>query len=263
VRRRVTAGDWQVVVGRVLALGGRQIAPGVLDRALALALPDAVLAGASAARLHGIAVPTTSSCLFTRSHADLGRTGLRLLRDPVAPKDLVILDGLLATKRPRTIFDLLRTLDRQQASELLDRALQQRWIGLDELVSRVRAHSGRLGAPQLVTLVGQAAAGAHSTAERLAVALLRRARITGWAANSDICDSAGRRIAVGDLVFRTQRLVVEIDGRAHHVSAEQFQRDRARQNQLVAAGWTVLRFTWADLTQRPDQMVAVVRRLVA
>ncbi len=173
----------------------------------------------------------------------------------------MILDGLLATKRPRTVFDLLRTLDRKQASELLDRALQQRWIDLDELAGRVRAHSGRLGAPQLVTLVGQATAGAHSTAERLAVALLRRARITGWVANADICDPAGRRIAVGDLVFRTQRLVMEIDGRAHHVSAEQFQRDRERQNQLVAAGWTVLRFTWADLTQRPDQVVAVVRRM--
>ena len=31
-----------------------------------------------------------------------------------------------------------------------------------------------------------------------------------------------------------------------------------RKNRLVAAGWTVLRFTWWDLTQRPDYVVASI-----
>ena len=44
-----------------------------------------------------------------------------------------------------------------------------------------------------------------------------------------------------------------------------FQADRTRQNRLVAAGYTVLRFTWADLTLRPDdvgtQVAATLARL--
>ena len=39
---------------------------------------------------------------------------------------------------------------------------------------------------------------------------------------------------------------------------DQFRRDRVRQNRLVAAGWTVVRFTWRDLTERPDYVIATV-----
>lgn len=59
--------------------------------------------------------------------------------------------------------------------------------------------------------------------------------------------------------FDDARLIVEIDGFAFHSAGADFQRDRTRQNALVAAGWTVLRFTWADLTERPDHVVAVIR----
>ena len=58
---------------------------------------------------------------------------------------------------------------------------------------------------------------------------------------------------------RTERLAIEIDGWAWHHSPDRFQRDRAKQNQLVGAGWTVLRFTWFDLTNRPDDVIRQVR----
>ena len=50
---------------------------------------------------------------------------------------------------------------------------------------------------------------------------------------------------------RFGRFDFEIDGRAFHSDADRFQRDRTRQNRLVGAGWTVLRFTWNDLRDRP------------
>ncbi len=262
IRRRVAAGDWQRILGRVLAPAGRAITPHLVDRAISLALPDGVLAGASAARLHGIPVQTPISCVLTRSKAQLGRPGVRVLRDPVARPDVTALDGLLVTSRARTVFDLLRTLPIGHARDLLDTALQRRWITLPELAARVRAHAGRRDAPTLVGLVRHAADGAQSAAERLAVNLLRSAGLTGWAANQEIRNPAGMVIARGDLVFPAQRLVVEIDGRAHHVSPEQFQRDRERQNRLVGAGWTVLRFTWLDLTRHPHRTVALIRREV-
>ena len=86
---------------------------------------------------------------------------------------------------------------------------------------------------------------------------LHRARIAGWGANIPIKDAAGI-IGVGDIVFRDVKLVVEIDGRAYHSTPEAFERDRERQNLLVAAGWTVLRFTWRDLTTRPEHVVATI-----
>ncbi len=63
-----------------------------------------------------------------------------------------------------------------------------------------------------------------------------------------------------DLAFPGCRLAVEVDGWAWHIDPDRFQRDPARQNALVLAGWTVLRFTWSDVTERPDRVVAQIRR---
>jgi len=93
------------------------------------------------------------------------------------------------------------------------------------------------------------------------VKLLREAGIDGWAANVEIRDGLGP-IGIGDLVFRRARAVIEVDGLAFHVSPERFQRDRARQNRLVAAGWTVLRFTWRDVTERSNHVVRTVRAVL-
>jgi very-short-patch-repair endonuclease len=38
-----------------------------------------------------------------------------------------------------------------------------------------------------------------------------------------------------------------------------FRRDRQRQNTLILDGWTVLRFTWQDLIQRPAKVIADIR----
>ena len=68
-----------------------------------------------------------------------------------------------------------------------------------------------------------------------------------------------RRLRAGDWQQAAARLVIEVDGWAFHTDPARFQRDRTRQNRLVAAGWTVLRFTWADLHHRPDKVIREVR----
>jgi very-short-patch-repair endonuclease len=57
-------------------------------------------------------------------------------------------------------------------------------------------------------------------------------------------------------------VVCEVDGYEHHSGREAFTRDRERQNALVLAGWTVLRFTWemlADEGAVVDAVRAAVR----
>jgi very-short-patch-repair endonuclease len=49
---------------------------------------------------------------------------------------------------------------------------------------------------------------------------------------------------------------VEIDGFGCHRDVKAFQHDRTRRNRLVAAGWTVLNYTWADLLERPHQVTS-------
>jgi very-short-patch-repair endonuclease len=56
--------------------------------------------------------------------------------------------------------------------------------------------------------------------------------------------------------------VIEFDGFAAHGGRAAFVADRRRQNQLIVAGYRVLRVTWDDLVHRPDSVVAQIRSLL-
>jgi very-short-patch-repair endonuclease len=189
--------------------------------------------------------------------------GISVSRERLPTGDVIFVDGLLVTTRERAVLDCLRRLPPRAAAELLDRALQQRWITQDWLVGRVHDFAGRPGVGRLVRLVRDCGDGARSAAERLLVRELRAAGIGGWVANHPVYDARGALVGVVDLAFVARRLAVEVDGRAWHSAGDRFQRDRERQNRLVAAGWTVLRFTWHDLTARPDRVVATIAGLLA
>jgi very-short-patch-repair endonuclease len=83
--------------------------------------------------------------------------------------------------------------------------------------------------------------------------LLRDAGLTGWR-----CGYRVDRYEL-DLAFPAERIAIEVDGWAWHSDVERFRHDRRRQNALVLAGWIVLRFTWHDLTGRPEAVVAEIR----
>lgn len=96
-----------------------------------------------------------------------------------------------------------------------------------------------------------------SAAERLGHRLLREAHILGWTANHLVTVSGDCYFI--DIAFPALRLAVEIDGRLHEDDPSIFESDRYRQNELVKAGWIVLRFTWAMLVRRPDYVLATIR----
>ena len=85
------------------------------------------------------------------------------------------------------------------------------------------------------------------------IKLLRSARLTGWQCGYrvDGCEI--------DIAFPEDQIAIELDGWAWHSDVERFRRDRQRQNALVLAGWTILRFTWHDLTDRPKAVVAEIQ----
>jgi very-short-patch-repair endonuclease len=120
---------------------------------------------------------------------------------------------------------------------------------------------GRWGNRQLRLLLREWGDGAAAESERILHRLLKTAGITGWVANLPVV-VAGQRFEI-DVAFPERRLAIEVDGFAYHSGDERFQRDRTRQNALIAAGWQVLRFTWADLTERPHEVVGRVAQLLA
>ncbi|GAA4286704.1 hypothetical protein GCM10022262_10630 [Georgenia daeguensis] len=61
------------------------------------------------------------------------------------------------------------------------------------------------------------------------------------------------------MLFRKERLIVEVDGRRAH---QDFEADRARLNALTVAGYTVLRFTWRQLVHEPGSVLEQIRAML-
>lgn len=61
-----------------------------------------------------------------------------------------------------------------------------------------------------------------------------------------------------DFLWPAQFLIVETDGRATHGTRQAFEDDRARSAELTIMGYRVLRFTWLQLTDRPEWVARTV-----
>ena len=65
-----------------------------------------------------------------------------------------------------------------------------------------------------------------------------------------------------DAIWRNELLAVEVDGGDSHAGLGQMKRDRERELALRARGFQVVRYTWEQVTRRPDDVVDDLRRLL-
>jgi very-short-patch-repair endonuclease len=66
-----------------------------------------------------------------------------------------------------------------------------------------------------------------------------------------------------DFAWPEHRLAVETDGWGTHGYRAAFERDRARDADLAARGWTVIRITWRQLTREPTRTAATLAAALA
>jgi len=237
IRRRVTSGHWIVVVGPVLAPSNVEISPRLRDRAAMMAVPDGVLSGPSAARWHGIDLPDQRTWITVTPGRRVRLDGVKLRREEVADFDIVRAEGMAITTVCRAVFDCVRDLPLDHAERLLLRALDERWIAYEAFLQRVHSHTGRHGVAHLVTLVSRLAHSRQVDPVKVLAGRLTAAGISGWSTRQPF------RGHVVDLVFHRPRLAVDCGGGAWH-------------NGLVRAGWTVLKYTPAEVLERTDDIVA-------
>lgn len=269
VQRRVATGRWEAVHRGVYRIGGspRSWHQDLLAACLA-AGPGAVASHRAAAALWGLdgfrPGPIELSVVRSRFHR-LGSTVVHRSTD-LDPAAATRRLGIPVTVPARTLVDLGAVVRPLMVERALDDALSRRLVSLSQLRAALDsvARRGRRGAGVLRALLDVRA----DADERIESVL--EARMLGLCRAASLprptCQHAvrvgGRVVATVDFAYPDRRIVVEVDGYEHHASLQAFGRDRTRQNDLVEGGWTVLRFTWRDVTQRPQAVVARLARVL-
>lgn len=256
IDRRVRSGHWRRCSRGVYFVDDRPFTDAARIRVAVWSHGDrAVASGLAAAWWIDLTnfAPEVAEVTVPRVSNHVRRPGVRLRRRDLRANDVADCRGLRVTTLPLTVVEAATR--RGGGPKLLDQALQ-RHTQLPALWAAHLRNTGRHGSPAARRLLRAADDGARSEAEREMARLLRAAGITGWKPNRRI---AGYEV---DVVFRDAKVAIEVDGFAFHSDATAFQRDRTKQNAIALAGYQVLRFTWLDLVEYPDRVIAEVRRAI-
>ncbi len=189
------------------------------------------------------------------------RTTLRLL-----PGHVTVRERIPVTRVARTIFDLAGFEPLERTKLIVDDALSRRLCTQKQLddVFFALARRGRRGTAamrEILEDLGPGYVAPASELERSARRLFAERGIPMPAFEVHLGDDD--LIGRVDCTWREAKLVVELDSQRFHGSRLARERDRLRDNRLVAAGWRVIRVTWEDLRDRPDEVVAQILAALA
>jgi very-short-patch-repair endonuclease len=185
------------------------------------------------------------------------RPGIVVHRATLHPRDITRRHGIPVTSAARTLLDIAATEAAAELDRVLNEAGLQRRVtphSLNEQLSRYPRHRGTGALKEAIRTEPRLT---RSEAERRALDLIRKAGLPMPETNVRI---AGHEV---DLLWREHKLVVEIDGYEFHSMRSSFERDRRRDQRLVAAGYRVIRVTWRQLTRQPEAVVATLATALA
>ena len=114
---------------------------------------------------------------------------------------------------------------------------------------------------QLLSDIGQGYVPTESELEGLVIAVLSAAGLPLPEKQRNV---GGTTTPIGrvDFLYSAARLVIEADSKRHHASWLDQEADQRRDLQLTAAGFQIVRVSWHQLTENPDEFIAAVRAVV-
>lgn len=261
VGRKVKNREWVRLAPGVYAVAS---APPTWERQQSAAIlghPRAIVGGAAAARLHRIRG-------FERAQPVIlvPRTGNA--RSPVAQVirtvfftslETVRVRGFLVTSPTETILTLAAQLPQNRIEALVDECLltgRSTVADFRNILDRIEG--ARLsGTARLRSAILDRHAEEYSVdatyLERLLEDLLSDSRLPRSVREHPL--TIGEIPSRVDALIPDWNVIVEADGRIWHTRVSDFDSDRARDNELAAMGYQVIRFTYSMLKNQPERCI--------
>ena len=268
-RQLIDAGISSAAVARALAAGrllpehrAVYVVPGsettTLGRETAalLAIRDgAVLSHHTAAVLWGLRLPAAADIHLLVAGGPAGAVrGVHVHRTQVLEADDArIVKALPVTSPARTLIDLAPHLTDRRLEFIIDQAIIERLVRPSQLRLALERLTHATGRGRMLELLddGSRTTVTRSHAEERLLALIRAGGLPQPLVNTRVL---GYEV---DFYWPQARLVVEVDGFRFHATHQRFERDRAKDAVMQAAGIGTMRVTWRGLER--DGTATIVR----
>jgi Protein of unknown function (DUF559) len=252
---------WTRLGSELYCRSGAPVDPWLVLRAWQRLSPELVFCGRTAAWMHGLDYVPLNPVEAIAAPAATSRTrfGIVVRRSEPPPEDVVVVRGLRLTSLNRTLLDFAAGSTPVDALIAIDMATRLRKINALDLVAFANDRSPLAGCARLRELAVLAEP-AESPMETRLRWLFKESGLPRPLVQVDLHDRTGSFIGRADLYYPDARLVIEFDGVNHK---NRLVADNRRQNELMSSEFTILRFTTADLMDRPQHIVALVRGMLA
>jgi very-short-patch-repair endonuclease len=249
IARRVEAKRLHVIHRGVYAVGHARISQEGRWLAAVLACGEgAVLSHRSAAALWGIR-PYSGRIEVIARHAHRRGSLLVARRCSLEPSDATDHRAIPCTTPESTLIDFATVAKRHQIDRALREAEFLRIVDFAELTRMAdRRPRGTRELRRMLARVSESTAHTRSELEDRFRDLVLDEDLRTPEFNATI--ELEEITIEADVVWRQERVIVELDGYAAHSTRGQFGVDRARDRAALVAGWLVLRYTWSDIDRR-------------
>jgi hypothetical protein len=182
--------------------------------------------------------------------------------------DIVQVDRVPVTTAVRTVVDLGASAPSWMVERCLDTGLRKNLFTAWQVrcfIARV-ARPGRDGVGTIRPLVDERLAWdsvTESDLEDLLRAVIKSTPYPMPDPQFKVFRPDGSSVGRYDFAYPQRMAILEADSREWHMDPVSFERDRIKQNEVHALGWTVYRFTWRQLIDDPESVRNIIRKIWA
>lgn len=187
------------------------------------------------------------------------REGIWIHRGKLRPGEATVNEGIPVTTVARTLFDFAEVAlytELRKAAEAADRRNLLRVRELETICERGRGRRALRPVRRLLVELGAPIEGRSPLEIRFAEFL----RDYGLPAPTQNVLVLGHEV---DALWSAAKLVAELDSWEHHGDRTAFERDRARDPELMLAGYRTIRITHRRLDTEAAEIAAQIRALLA